>query len=176
MNRPRKLALAAAVACAALPLLTPATANAAGSLTMTAPASAAFSSTLDGTDQTPTYTLPLTVADTRTGASSAGWNLTITSTQLTAGSKTLATNASSITAAAFACQASCTANPTNSISYPLALPAGAGPPAAVKFYNAAANTGRGTFTITPTIQVAVPANTLTGSYTATLTTAVTSGP
>lgn len=56
--------------------------------------------------------------------------------------------------------------------YPLTVPAATTAPTAVKFFNAAANTGIGTFTITPTIRVTLPANT----YTSTLTTTLVSGP
>jgi hypothetical protein len=48
--------------------------------------------------------------------------------------------------------------------------------AAVKLFNAAANTGMGSFTVTPTVQVAIPANTFAGTYTSTVTVAVVSGP
>lgn len=171
---PSKPAVARTAVVAILGALAgPATALAA--FTLTAPATASFAVTLNGSDQTRTYAPGLTVTDTT--PQSAGWNLTITSTQYTAtGGKTLATTASTITATTFSCVSGCTANPTSSVAYPVAVPAGAGPPAAVKFYNAAANTGRGTFTITPTVTVAVPANTLTGSYTSTVTTALISGP
>jgi hypothetical protein len=67
-------------------------------------------------------------------------------------------------------------NPTNSIAYPLAVPAGASAPTAVKLFNAAANSGMGKFTVTPTVQVAIPANTYAGTYTSTVTVAVVSGP
>jgi len=67
-------------------------------------------------------------------------------------------------------------NPTNSLSYSIGVPAAATAPAAVKFFNAAANTGMGRFTITPTIQVAIPGNSFAGSYTSTVTVAVVSGP
>jgi hypothetical protein len=46
----------------------------------------------------------------------------------------------------------------------------------VKFFNAAANTGMGQFTITPTIGVFVPQNTFAGTYTSTLTIAIVTGP
>ena len=67
----------------------------AGSLSLTTGAAPTFSATLNGTNQTPTYTLPMTVEDS-TG-SGAGWNTTITSTQFTTGGetpRTLATTAS----------------------------------------------------------------------------------
>jgi hypothetical protein len=140
--------------------------------TLSAPATAAFSATLNGADLTRTYTLPLTVVDTR-ATPTAGWNLTIRGTQFTAaGGKTLPTTASQVTGVTSACAGSCTTNPTNSLTWPITVPTGT----AVKFFNAAANTGTGTFTITPTVTVSLAANTLAGSYTSTITTAIVSGP
>jgi hypothetical protein len=46
----------------------------------------------------------------------------------------------------------------------------------VKLFNATANTGMGGFTVTPTVQVSIPANTFAGTYTSTVTVAVVSGP
>jgi hypothetical protein len=149
----------------------------AGSLTMTSSAAPSTSVTLNGTDQTPTYTMPMTAKD-ETG-SGTGWNLTITSTQFSTGGgspHTLSTSASTITGITSSCaQGTCT-NPTNSVSYPLGVPAGATAPTAVKFFDAAANTGMGDFTVTPTVQVAIPANAYAGTYTSTVTLAVVSGP
>ena len=122
------------------------------------------------------------IATTVTDAtgSGSGWNLTITSTQFTTGGgspHTLSTSASSLTGVTNSCVggATCT-SPTNSIGYPVAVPAGSTPPAAVKYFNAAANTGQGQFTNTPSVSVSVPANTYAGSYTSTLTLAAVSGP
>jgi hypothetical protein len=149
----------------------------AGTLTESGPASvSATAVTLNGSDQTTTYSLGLTVTEAR--GSGAGWNLTISSTTFIAGSHTLSTSASSIIAVpAVSCNAgsSCT-NATNSITYPLGVPAGTIAPAAVKFFNAAANTGMGKFTITPTVTISIPANTFAGSYTSTVSVAVVSGP
>jgi len=91
--------------------------------------------------------------------------------------KKLPSGASTVTAVASACANGglCT-NPTNSVTYPVAVPAGAGPPTAVKFYNAAAATGKGLFTVTPTVSVLVPQNSFAGTYTSTLTISVVSGP
>jgi hypothetical protein len=149
-----------------------------GTLGIATSATPSFSVTLNGTDQTASYTVPTTVTDA-TG-SGAGWNLTVTSTQFTTGGgtpHTLATTASNVTSVADACVggATCT-NPTNSVGYPVAVPAGSTPPAAVKYFNAALNTGEGQFTNTPTVQVSAPANTLAGTYTSTLTLAAVSGP
>jgi hypothetical protein len=152
-------------------------ASAAGTLTETTTALPTLTATLNGSDLLPAYTLPITVADTRNGTNANGWNLTITSTQFAnAGGKKLATNASTITSVAFACVGGGCTNPTNSINPPTAVPAGAAPPAAVKFYNAANATGKGTFTVTPTVQVAVPANSFIGAYSSTVTLAIAAGP
>jgi hypothetical protein len=148
-----------------------------GALSLTTEAAPTFSATLDGTDKTPTYTLPMTVEDlTGTGA---GWNTTITSTQFNTGGEsahTLATSASSITGMTSACaEGNCT-DPSNALTYPVGIPAGAEAPAAVKFFNAAAETGLGKFTLTPEVAVSIPADTYAGTYTSTITLASVSGP
>jgi hypothetical protein len=147
-------------------------------LSLATTAAPSFSANLNSGDQEKTYAVPLTLADTRTGGSAGlGWNTTITSTQLTNGAKTLPATASKVTAVSSACANGglCT-NPTNAITYPVAVPAGVGPPTAVKFYSAAAATGKGLFTLTPTVSVAIPQNSFTGTYTSTLTISVVSGP
>ena len=75
-----------------------ATVTGAGSLSLSNGATASISDTLDGTDQSVNYTLPLTMNDLR--GSGAGWNLTMTSTAFTNGTQTLGTAASSIASAA----------------------------------------------------------------------------
>ena len=153
--------------------------GAAATLSVTTSASPTFSANLDNGDQTPSYGIALTVANTGVG-NTAGWNLTITSTQLTTGGTTphtLATTASTVTGAtAGSCSGVLCVGPTNGVAYPVTVPAGGTPPTAVKFYNAAANSGTGTVTVTPTISVAVPRSSYAGSYTSTLTFAVISGP
>jgi hypothetical protein len=147
-------------------------------LSVSTTAAPSFAANLNSGDQAKTFTVPLTLADTRTGASAGlGWNTTITSTQFSAGAKTLPATASTITAVSSACANGglCT-NPTNAITYPAAVPAGAGPPTAVKFYSAAAPTGKGVFTLTPTVSITVPQNSFTGTYTSALTISVVSGP
>jgi hypothetical protein len=146
-------------------------------LSVTTSAAPSFSANLNSGDLTPTYTAALTVNDTRTSGS-VGWNLTITSTQFNTGTKTLATSASKVSAAPTSACANgglCT-NPTNSVAYPVSVPADSTPPTAIKFYNAASATGIGTFTITPTVGVFVPQNSFAGSYTSALTIAIVSGP
>lgn len=149
----------------------------AGSLSLTTSAAPSFSANLAAGDQTPTYSVPATAQDT-TGSGS-GWDLTITSTQFTTSgpsSHTLAANASTLTAVSDACASGTCTSPSNSISYPLAVPAAPSAPPAVKFFDAAAFTGMGTFTIAPTIAVNVPQNSYAGTYTSTLTLSINSGP
>ncbi len=155
--------------------------NGAGSVTeaITAPTIAPV--TLTGVDQTVNYTLPLTVVDA-TGTGN-GWNLTITSTTFTTGGgspHTLPADASKIQSVAAACVSgsTCTDPGNNAVSYPLDLPAASSAPSAVKFFSADAATGLGKFTITPTISIAIPANTYASSsgYSSTITVAVVSGP
>jgi hypothetical protein len=150
----------------------------AGSLTEANSSTPAPSATLNGTDQIVDYTLSITVTDA-TGSGN-GWDMTITSTQFSTGGSTphtLSTSASSITGVTSTCFASTTCtNPTNSITYPLAVPAAATAPTAVKFFNAALNSGMGKFTVTPTVAITLPANTYAGTYSSTITLAIASGP
>lgn len=146
-----------------------------GTLDMEATDAPSVAVTLDGTDQAPTDSFNIDVNDAR--GTGAGWNLQITSTAFTDGTYSLDTDAATITGVTSACdQGTCT-DPTNSISYAaLTVPADTVAPAAVKLFNAAANTGMGDFTITPTIRVAVPANTYAGNYESTITISIVSGP
>jgi hypothetical protein len=140
-----------------------------------------FSLTLNGADQTTTYTLPVSVVDARGMNAGGGWNLTVTSTQFSDGAgHTFPTTASTITglSPATACGAGSTCTlPTNSVSSSnLALPAGSTPPAAVKWFNAANATGLGTANINATVSVFVPANVFAATYSSTLTLAIVAGP
>ena len=131
--------------------------------------------TLNGTNHTTTYALGVTVSDT-TG-SGTGWKLMITSTTLIAGSHTLSTTASTINAAPTAvCVGSCTLPSISGVSYPFTIPAGSPAPTALKYFNAAANSGMGTMTVTATVSVAIPANAFSGTYSSTLTVVIASGP
>src|SRR5262249_35030881 len=113
--------------------------------------------------------------------SGAGWNVTATSTTFTTGGgspRLLSTSATSITSAPTdVCDggSTCTAA-TNSVAYPYVLPAGATAPTATKLFNAAASTGLGNQTVTPTWKLAVPASTFAGTYTSTWTLSLVSGP
>jgi hypothetical protein len=146
---------------------------------VSAPPAVSFSATLNGLNQEPTSGQGIDVSDA-TG-SGAGWNLTATSTTFTTGGgspKTLSTSATTVgSAPTVACDASVTCTTaTNSVSYPYTLPAAASAPTATKLYNAAANTGMGNQTVTPTWKLAVPASTFAGTYTSTWTESLVSGP
>ena len=108
--------------------------------------------------------------------SSSGWNLDGTSTTFTAGTHTLPTTATTVTAASVAAASGTCRLPTNSIAYPVTLPAAATAPAAVKLYDAAANTGLGTSTLTLTFKLSLLPNVFAGAYSSTWTFTIASGP
>ena len=136
-----------------------------------------FSLTLNGTDQTVTYTLPVEAIDPR--GTGTGWNLTVTSTQFSDGSgHTFPTSASTITGTTNGCgpSSTCTAATNAVANSNLGLPAAAVAPAAVKFFNATAATGLGKIDVNATVSVLVPANVFAGTYNSTVTVSVVSGP
>jgi hypothetical protein len=124
--------------------------------------------TLNGVDQPKTFTIASTVAYTG-GGNTAGWKVQASATTPTAGSNTLP--ALQVTAGTFACVSGCTTNPTNSVAYPLTLST-----TAQTIYNAAVNTGRGTFTVTSTFSLNYVANALPGTYSSTVTLSGSTGP
>jgi hypothetical protein len=136
-----------------------------------------FSADLNSGDSNQTYVSDLTVDDTRTSAS-AGWQLQVTSTTLTTGTRNMSTTATTITGmSALACDNAgpCTL-PTNSLTYPVTVPAAASAPTAIKFANAAIGSGTGRADWSATFSVAVPQNAFAGTYNSTLTLSVVSGP
>lgn len=141
-----------------------------GTLTETGTFGESTSVTLNGTDQTPTYTLPITVTDAR--GSGAGWNLTISGTPLASGSHTLTQQ---VSAASAACPGGngCTnaISSTSPPTYPVVIGS-----SAQKFFSADANSGMGIIKVTTTVQVLVPGNAFAGTYNTTLTLASVSGP
>jgi hypothetical protein len=146
-----------------------------GSLTLTPPGTVTFPTTaLNGKDKTATTTGAFTPNDQTNSGS--GWNIAGTSTIFTSGAHTLPATATQITAGSAAVASQNCSLPTNSIAYPVTLPAGAGPPAAVKLYNASVNTGSGASTVTLTFGLTIHASTYTGTYTSTWTFTIGSGP
>jgi hypothetical protein len=173
------VALASVAAAQAANVTVNATVTAGSTLSVAGTGSPSFSLTLNGDDQTTSYTLPVQVVDARGLASGGGWNPTVTSTQFSDGSgHTFPTSASTITNVTSGCHSGSTCTvPTNNVSNSnLAVPAGSGPPTAVKFYNAANATGLGRIDVNATVSVAVPANTIAATYSSTITVAVVAGP
>ena len=163
-------ALVAATAALAGTLTATATVTGTAGISLTLPSNPSISNTIDGSDQTASYSPVLGVVDAR--GSGAGWNLQISATTFSDGSgHTLA--AGTVTAAAQACHSgsSCTAATSSGITYPLTISG-----TAAKVFNAALNTGMGKIDVTPTIQVAIPGNAYAGTYTSTVTLATATGP
>ena len=155
------------------------TVTAGSTLSVAANGTPSFNLTLNGIDQTATYTLPVSVIDARGLSTGGGWNLTVTSTQFSDGAgHAFPANASTVTAVTAGCGTNSTCTlPTNSVaSTNLALPAGATAPAAVKYINAANTTGLGTTNVNATVAVAVPANAFAGTYSSTVTVSIVAGP
>ena len=164
------VALIATTAALASTLTATATVSGTAGVSLSLPAAPSFSDTLDGSDQTVSYSPVLGIVDAR--GSGAGWNLTVSATTFTdASSHSFA--AGSVTAVAQACHSgsSCTQATSSGITYPLTLTG-----TAAKVFNAALNTGMGKVDVTPTIQVAIPGNAYAGTYTSTLTLATATGP
>jgi len=124
--------------------------------------------TLSGDDQTATFTIVTQVAYTGSG-NTAGWNIQSSMTQPKSGSNLLPYF--SITAGTYGCVTGCTTNPTNGIGYPITLSG-----TAQKIYDAAANTGRGTFSVTSTYKITYPANAIAATYSSTVTLTGATGP
>ena len=164
------VALVASTAALAGTLTATATVTGTAGVSLNLPSNPSISSTLDGTDQTASYSPVLGLVDAR--GTGAGWNLTISATNFSDGSgHTLAPG--TVTGAAQACHSgsSCTAATSSGITYPLTITG-----TAAKFFNAALNTGLGKVDVTPTIQVSIPGNAYAGTYTSTVTLAAATGP
>lgn len=137
--------------------------------------------TLNGIDQTTSYSLPVTIVDAR--GTGGGWNLTITSTAFNDGTglgagHTFPANASTITGVTTGCGTSstCTLPSNNVANTSLALPAGPTAPTGVKFLNAQSSSGLGTVDVNASVGVTIPANVFAGTYTSTVTVAIAAGP
>jgi hypothetical protein len=125
--------------------------------------------TLNGVDQTKTFTIANTVAYTG-GNNTAGWNVQASATTPTSGSNTLP--ALKVTAGTAVCQGTCATAPTSNVTYPpITLST-----TAVRVFNAAAATGQGTFTVTNTFLVTYPSNIYPGTYASTVTLTGSTGP
>jgi hypothetical protein len=168
-----------------------------GSLLVTAPASLNWSGTISGAnlslyDSTAADEGYVVADSTGTGA---GWHVTVSATQFTAGAHTLAnagtfstTGSLSSISATTAPTASCvTAGactlPTDTSTYPVAITTAATSPTAYTVYDTSASTGLGNIQIGGSSAtnpvgwwLSVPATAFAGTYTSTVTIAVVSGP
>ena len=124
--------------------------------------------TLSGVDQTQSFSIANTVAYTG-GGNTAGWNVQASATTPTAGSNTLP--ALQVTGGSAVCQGTCATAPTSSVTFPITLST-----TATRVYNAALNTGRGTFTVSNTFLATYPANIYPGTYASTVTLTGSTGP
>jgi hypothetical protein len=125
--------------------------------------------TLNGVDQTKTFSVSTSITYTG-GQNTAGWNLTAAAPAPTSGSSALpALTVTGVSAGS--CSGSNCVDPQNSVAWPVTLSS-----APAKIFNAAVNTGQGTVALTSTYQVAYPANVLPGTYSTTVSFAVTTGP
>lgn len=146
---------------------------AAGPLTLSARSGPSAASQLNGTDRLATSSFTLDVSDA-TG-SGAGWSLGISATPLTTGGptpRTLPVDAMRITGVVAACAAGTCTDPVNTVAYPLTVPTDA----PVPFFTAAPGSGMGAFTVTPTVEITIPANAYAGTYATTITLSIVSGP
>lgn len=163
------VALAAATAALAGTLTTTATITGAAGMSMSLPANPSLTDTLNGTDQTVSWSALLGVVDAR--GSGAGWNLTMSATAFSDGAgHTLAPGTVASVSSACVGGSTCTAA-TNSVTYPITISG-----TAAKFFNASAATGMGKVNVTPSVNVAIPGNAYAGTYTSTVTLAAVSGP
>ncbi len=144
-----------------------------GSLGVTATDFSFTPFTLDGLDQIRSTTTNVQVDDmTGTGA---GWKLEVGTTQFSAGGgKVLPTTAARISGAtATPLGGNCT-TPTNTVTpYPVPLPIS---PSKAKVFNADTGTGRGPVDVEFGVNLHVPANVESGTYTSTWTIDLTAGP
>jgi hypothetical protein len=158
------------VLLAALVLVPAASAAAKFSFTIdTATPIAAPGVTLNGVDQTSTFTMQYTIKYTG-GGNTDGWNIQAAATVPSSGSGTLpalqVTGVSSAPCAGNKCT-----DPSNSISPPISLTT-----AAQRIYNAGTSSGQGTNVLTATYLLTFPANALPGTYSSTVTVAGATGP
>lgn len=124
--------------------------------------------TLNGDDQTTSFTLDTEISSTN--GNKAGWKVQASATTPTSGSYTLP--ALVVTGGSFSCLGSCSSDPTpTGVSYPITMSG-----SAQTIYDAAASTGTGDFDIASTVRVSVPANTIKGTYSSTVTLSGSTGP
>lgn len=135
---------------------------AAFSVTLTTGNVTATGVTLNGVDQSNTFTLSITVDDSNPGSGN-GWNVSMAATNPTLGSYSMPPLVVTTVASAGCTGGGCV-NPTNSITWPVTLTA-----TGVKFYNAAVGTGTKSDILTATVKITYAAGAPNGTYVSTLT-------
>jgi len=157
-----------------------------GTLTVEAPPTLSWSGTLSGASQS--LGTQATVSPIDATGSGLGWNISLTSTQFTTGTHTLPTSALTINGSSTsatsttgpvdtpATASDTAAVPHGDVAYPYPVPAGSTAPSATVFYDANANSGMGTNNLATDWWLAVPSGSYAGTYTDTITVAITSGP
>ena len=125
--------------------------------------------TLNGVDQTTTFTMQYTIEYTG-GGNIDGWNVQAAATLPSSGSLTLP--ALQVTGVSNApCSGNKCTTPSNSIPAPISLTT-----SAQRIYNAGTSSGQGTNVLTATYLLTFPANALAGTYSSTITVAGATGP
>lgn len=148
-----------------------------GSLSVTPQAVNLSAIILDGTDKTSTFDSSASpwVATDPTGTGN-GWNITVSSTIPTAGTHSIAVSGFQINLTSISkIHGQGTGKlPTTSLSGMAAIPLTG--VTTLKIISAAVDKGMGSYNFAPTFQLAVPAETYAGSYSATLTVTMNSAP
>lgn len=142
-------------------------------LTVTSQNTPSIPVTLTGDDQTASYTAQLQILDARGLVTGGGWNLQLSASSFADGSgHTLgASTITSVTPTCHSATSTCSL-PTNSVSNSgIAMPS-----SAARILNAASGSGLGRIDVAVGVSVAVPASTYAGSYSTTLTFAISNGP
>ena len=187
-------ACSAAIAAGSSCALTGTLAFTGGTLSLTSPAALGWSTTLTGQDSKLVDTTAghtSFVVNDATG-SGAGWNVTVSATTFSTGSKTLANSGTlqvtgsissetATTSPDAACNTGSTCTlPSTTTTYPVLITTAASSPTATKIYDDAASSGLGQLTIGNANLVGwwlnVPANAVSGTYTSTFTWQINSGP
>jgi hypothetical protein len=148
-----------------------------GGVTIATPGAVNLSATLSGADQVVAGTLGASRVKDASGLGQ-GWQVQVSGTLFTTGGaapRTLAADALSVVGVGAGKVAG--KMPTNSVSYGggITVPLGASV-TPVKIYNAAGDSGMGTFDLTPNVALSVPADAYAGSYASDITISVVAGP
>jgi hypothetical protein len=141
-----------------------------GALGITASSRVSKTVTLDGLDQTATFTTTLTVK----GGNPQGWSIDAWAPRPSSGSDSLSALYVASEPSASCSGHGCKDPRPNGLNWPITLGTSSGD--AVTIYNADRGSGTGTDTMSVPFSVDIDADTLAGDYTTTITVAVSMGP